>query len=501
LKVNASGGARRPGTWLMAAVLFALPTAVYWNTIFHRYAFRDDYSLLRESHEEAGKILRFCTAQGRPVYGAILEHSLALLQGIDGLRWLRLLSALLLGALAVTLFALLVAAEWDMALAALVGVIVLALPAAQILVSWSICWPLILAALLALLAFWIAETAFREIKRGPRIGRYCAAVGLVGVSAMIYQPNALFYVAAVAAFWSRAARHPSKTKWFAWHAGAVGAGLALAFAIMIAAFAEHWAPISKRVAFEHDWLGKLKWFVTVPLEDALGLIALNNDAGARTVRYAAIAAVGCLAAGILRTSWRAGWKSIVGRSATLMGLLLASFAVNLLAADRWPMYRVLLPLSTTITVVLAVALTEVLGLRVGRIMVAALALSGVWLARQQAFGLIAWPQGQELTLIEREAEHIDLTQKPSIFVIAPKRADRISAWIFGDEFGSQSADSDWVPHEMMRTVLREKYHAGSEIDARYTFASGHELRTDQKFDVVIDMRRLRELRPRQPGGK
>jgi len=57
--------------WTIVAALWLLPAALYWNTIFHRYGFRDDYSVLRESRDEPGKVTRVGAMQARPIDGSV----------------------------------------------------------------------------------------------------------------------------------------------------------------------------------------------------------------------------------------------------------------------------------------------------------------------------------------------------------------------------------------------------------------------------------------------
>jgi hypothetical protein len=52
--------------WLVTAFLFFLPVVTYWPATFHEYGLRDDYSNLRESHEELGKVVQFCASHARP---------------------------------------------------------------------------------------------------------------------------------------------------------------------------------------------------------------------------------------------------------------------------------------------------------------------------------------------------------------------------------------------------------------------------------------------------
>ncbi|MBS1238254.1 MAG: hypothetical protein H6R37_1498, partial [Deltaproteobacteria bacterium] len=47
---------RRRTRWLVASALLLLPLIIYSNTLFARFGFRDDYAILREVHEEPGKV-------------------------------------------------------------------------------------------------------------------------------------------------------------------------------------------------------------------------------------------------------------------------------------------------------------------------------------------------------------------------------------------------------------------------------------------------------------
>jgi hypothetical protein len=119
-------------------LLILAPVAVYWSTVFHDYGFRDDYAHLREVNEEPGKLLRFTTSNGRPVYGVLLESSVRLLRGVPDLPWLRLTCVLFLAATGVALWAQLRRRGWSDAEAAAIGLCVAFLPAAQVFASWAI---------------------------------------------------------------------------------------------------------------------------------------------------------------------------------------------------------------------------------------------------------------------------------------------------------------------------------------------------------------------------
>jgi hypothetical protein len=104
------------------------------------------------------------------------------------------------------------------------------------------------------------------------------------------------------------------------------------------------------------------------------------------------------------------------------------------------------------------------------------------------------PQGNEWELILQGAKHVHLspTAKPRIFAIASRPADISTATIYHDEFGSLSSNSEWVPKEMFKRAMHDLHPEIANINARYDFSEGYKLPVDQHFDLIIDMRRLRE---------
>src|SRR3974390_3339409 len=90
--------------WMLTAVLFLVPLATYWPATFHDYGLRDDYSNLREAHEEVGKVLKFCASHARPIYGWMLQATYGQTDSVQNLQWMRLFAALLLGAISLMCF-------------------------------------------------------------------------------------------------------------------------------------------------------------------------------------------------------------------------------------------------------------------------------------------------------------------------------------------------------------------------------------------------------------
>jgi hypothetical protein len=82
---------------------------------------------------------------------------------------------------------------------------------------------------------------------------------------------------------------------------------------------------------------------------------------------------------------------------------------------------------------------------------------------------------------------------PRIFAIASTPADASTATIYHDEFGSLSSNSEWVPTEMFKRAMHDLHPEIANLDARYDFATGPHVPTGQRYDLIIDLRRLRHF--------
>src|SRR5271156_3599959 len=115
--------------WLLTAALFLVPVAAYWPTTFHDFGLRDDYSNLREAHEELGKVVQFCASHARPIYGWLLQATYGQTTSVHNLQWMRLLASVLLGSLALVIYRGLRALGWSSSSSLCVAVLVSLVPA------------------------------------------------------------------------------------------------------------------------------------------------------------------------------------------------------------------------------------------------------------------------------------------------------------------------------------------------------------------------------------
>ena len=93
------------------------------------------------------------------------------------------------------------------------------------------------------------------------------------------------------------------------------------------------------------------------------------------------------------------------------------------------------------------------------------------------------------------AKHVrlDPTGHPRIFAIASTPADISTSTIYHDEFGSLSSNSEWVPREMFKRAMHDLHPEIANINSRYAFESGPVLPANRSYDVIVDLRRLKEF--------
>jgi hypothetical protein len=490
--------------WMLTAVLFLVPLVTYWPATFHDYGLRDDYSNLREAHEEIGKVVKFCASHARPVYGWLLQATFGQTSSVQNLEWMRFVAALLLGAISLVSFRGLRALGWSFNNSLIFAVLLALVPSAQVIAGWAVGWPYAATALLAIGGFFTVDGALGVGLRagvGRAVGQWAVAAGLMVVSALIYQPSALFYAVPLAgALIVQRHRTVSQTaRWAGIHLGFVAASLSLAYAVMSVLYATHMFVKSGRIAFEAHWFEKFAWYLQEPLPNAMSLFVVNDNNHRDHALYLACAAlVGAILAAGAYLEWRRHGKQrgIIWMSG-LIGLPMFAFAVSLIASERYATYRTILAMTGVLLCFLVAsvsALTARWSANARRMLAAVVFAIAFFMAQHHVYALIAVPQGNEWQLIMAGAKHVRLDgPRPRIFAIASTPADISTATIYHDEFGSISSNSEWVPREMFKRAMHDLHPEIANLDSRYDFATGPKLPDHQAFDVIIDLHRLRQF--------
>lgn len=486
--------------WLCVALLAVTPIAVYWPTVFHEYGFRDDYAHLRESRESPEKLVDFTSSYGRPIYGSVLVASVAPMQGeVADLSWLRLASVAILTLVGMLVMRLLLRAGWSTLESAAIGLTLTLLPAAQVTVGWAIAMPVALALLLSVLGYTAVGAALE--RRG--LGRAALWVGGGGayvLAGFTYQPSALFAVVPLAAaLLLRNDDARSRVGWTVAHLGTVFGALAVCYALLKVLLAlESIAPAGV-VAFEANPLAKLLWFLYMPIANALALFVLRDRFDTPPVFWVAAAGVlWLIVKGFRERENRAPidrWT--VAICVTLLPL--AAYAVNLVAAVRVAGYRTTYGLAGLVVVFVVYALHTLhargrIGRKTHYAALALFVLSGAVLASRHSYQLIAQPQGLEWSIVRDAARRIRFDALTRIYLIRPAIEDRATIRTYADEFGSLSSNSEWATAEMFKSALRLRFPTGLPAGRSYSLASGLDVPRTGAFDVVIDMRALKQHR-------
>ena len=122
-----------------------------------------------------------------------------------------------------------------------------------------------------------------------------------------------------------------------------------------------------------------------------------------------------------------------------------------------------------------------------------LLIASVVLAHEQAYQLVALPQSEELAVIEEAAKRIDITKRPRVFIVISSRRNAPSAVRFADEFGSLSTDAEWVSAEMLEGIMKERFPDSGDVTKLYQLGCGDVLPPKQRYEVLIDMRNLKNM--------
>jgi len=477
-------------------VLLILPLVVYWQTAFHEFGLETDYTTLHEANEDPGRLVREQGAEGRPLYGAMLETSFAVTSEVEHLAWLRFCTVMLLTLLGLVVWRQLFNSGWGEIDAAALGLGLAFLPSAQVLAGWAAGWPQAVTLLLAMAGFSAIET---EIERGG-MKRVIALIGgcmIYTAAALIYQVNVLFALTIVVAIlFKRTGREPlSDLAWLSFHLAAVIVGLLFSYLIM------HLLMSSGvfQAAEGTEGPGFLA-FLRYPVPNALGLYALNDDHGHGIVWYlGAILMVAITLVLGFRRAMSSGDAGLRRRVMLAAGVLaVAILAICFFASEQIAAYRVIFPLAGLVLTLLIYAVRSLLvgvKIQLAHYLALGLVCAGVaFLAHRQSFLLLAEPQGVEWDEMRSAVLRANFERPVRVHIVLSSAAERLTDQMYGDEFGAISSDSDAVAKDMFRAALHARFPDRLPKGGKYTLSTSRDEPTTGTYDLLIDMRRIKRER-------
>ncbi len=483
-------------------VLLLLPLAVYWQTVFTEYGFRDDYGFLRQSHEEPGKLVKLTASVGRPLYGALLESTYAATGQVDQLPWMRLTTVLLLTVLGVVLWRQLYNSGWNEVESAAIGLGVALLPSSQFLVGSAAGWPQALTLLLSMAGFSAIET---EIERGG-MKRLVALVGgcmIYTAAGLVYQSNVLFALVPLAAVYLvRTGREPlSDFKWGGIHVAMMLTGLALSYLLVHSLFTNGVFEASARMHFETNPFTKLVWFFAHPLPNAMALFAIADDNFTGVVIYVfSLLIILSLLVFAYRRSLKLADEIAIKRwKVCLFALPFLTQVISLVAAERSAGYRVIFALAGLVLVLLVYASHGLLEdwkikPRLHYVSLGIIFLGVAFTANRHSYGLMAEPQAHEWEIMKEDVLRANFDKGLRVYVITPAVDERTTKRVYRDEFGSVTSITDAGAQEMFKAAVRQRFPGKLPAGSSYKVTSGRTEPDSGIADLVIDMRKLKSLR-------
>jgi hypothetical protein len=483
-------------------ILLLVPLAVYWQTIFHDYGLREDYAYLRESREEPGQMVKLSASLGRPLYGALVETTYSATEHVDQLVWMRLATVLLLTVLGLAVWRQLYQSGWNEVESAVIGLGIVLLPSSQFVAGAASSWPQVLTLVLAMAGFSAIET---EIERGG-LKRVVALLGgcmIYAAAALIYQSNVLFALVPVTAiFLVRSGREPmTDLKWAAYHIVTLLAGLLFAYLVVQALFSNGVFEESVRMRLETNPFTKILWFFIQPLPNSLALFALADDHYHGVIFYALslLLVLTLLVLGYRRS--KAAGNAVLLRKwkICLFGLPFLAQVVSLVAAERAGGYRLIFALAALVFVLVMFAIRVLLeGRKIKPRRIYAgygvVLLAVAFVAHRQSYLLVAEPQGHEWSLMKGAVLRAGFNKPVNAYIITPTPEHRTTDRLYRDEFGHLSSSSERVAQEMFKAAVRDRYQDKLPKGGSYTVTAGAAEPAADAHDLVIDMRRLQELR-------
>ncbi len=484
---------------LLYLAFFVFPLAAYFPALTSEYGKAGDYAMLRAAHGSGVSSAPATGGSGETVmYQALLDSSFKLAPTVSDLWRVRMLSVLLLALLGILIWRQLDTSGWPEVDAAAVGLLIILLPAAQVLAGWALAWPRVLALLFTVAGFAAVET---ELEAGglKRAVAMLGGVFIYALAAMI-RPELTFFalvpLGAILLFKIKKSPSTQNPKtWLTLHARVLAAGF------FAGRLLEHWAS-GDALASLAGAKAAAVWFFRDALPNSLALCALRDDFNTGAWYFWIVApAVAACVYGAFRLEQELEGEKARFKAAVCMLVLPGLFFAGLMlvGALKPTGYRDAMPLAGLIAVALLAAWRTILrGKRIKAWMhsagLAAVIGLATFLAQLNVRTLIAEPQTVEWELMKSGVAFVSFKTKLRVHLITARVEDRTTQRRYGDEFGPVSSRQAAVAREMLEIAVSEKYAGVLPKGGSLEVTVGGDTPGPGTYDVLVDMRKLKNWR-------
>jgi hypothetical protein len=478
--------------WRVFFLFLVTLLATYWVVVVTPYAFIDEYVFVREAQggEFLADLMRRGTAMGRPMGALISVPLMFSVHDIGDLRYVRLMTVVVIALLAWFLHRALVAAGWPEQQAALLAFIICVMPGFEVAASWVFGNCIIpFAAIFAGGAAWSATMAFDEPPSRRKWALVAGAVFLFWAAIATYQPPAMFFwvFTAIRLFTPQAT--PGSTLRGLLRYGVIAViALTLGFGTWKVGSTLYLPLSPDRANLTQDIPAKL-----ILLKSAVtGGLNFAHIPPSPQVAY--VAAVFVMVGLLLY--FNGDVKRRIGMVLMALALIPLTYLPNLATAENWPAYRSQSALGPLIVVYAFLALQGYRRAIFNRLFTRDV-LTGVLVVAALSSGLMAsynvtvcfaLPQFLELKVMQSQLTRQDLSQVNSIYVIRSHWSHTVAPAATFDEFGLPSSYPHWTPQPMVYLLLHQIDPARAEMPVEVAPAGGPI--APPPGALIVDMRQL-----------
>ncbi len=509
----------RRATFLCLTALAAIVFAFYLPAISGRYVYLDDYQYFY--NDQGPWYIEVLSSIGRPLTGLYLYACDLIIQATHSPDLAHLVGLVGVLLLCVATFGWLRVNAVRPVPAVLFCIIFVTLPSMLLAVTFINCGSYALAALFGLLALYAqAPALFRpETKLIWKIACYALSCLLLVIGFLFYQPWGLYYwtMTAVALV---AAPCPD---WKTFRSRvipmiAVGITAMAVYTVVYKTFL--YVPdtyYTRRGEMTHDYLGKIRWFWSEPLRNALALWNIpplhKNFSGfvfglcVSGAFVDLLGLIGLKAKGSLsdlddaKTTRIGRLTLILAKWLTVFGLVPFSYVFNLVVVESWAAYRTTLPLVAIILVLAFASLMRWCSLLFVPVrMPTMVAITGVAAVLAMFHGgtnmmrLLILPRIEEFDFVKLTiAQGFEPGKHTSIHLIRADSYHGLAPALSYDEFGIPSTMVKGVSVPIVRKALQELRCWGPELPVTQEGPNDHLPVPAGAF--VVDMREMIDLNP------